>query len=166
MSPVGIAVTLVAVQRLGELALSRRNTAALLARGAVERGRGHYAPIVAMHALWLAALLFFVPPETQPDWALAAVYLALQGVRVWAIASLGAYWTTRILTVPDAPLSKRGPYRYLRHPIYVVVAAEIAVLPLVFGAWFIAVLFSLANLVLLTWRIRVEDRTLAPRRAL
>jgi methyltransferase len=166
MSPVGIAVALVAAQRLGELALSHRNTKALLARGAVELGRGHYAPIVAMHTLWLAALMIFVPGRTQPDWALAAVYLALQGVRVWAIASLGRYWSTRVVTVPDAPLSVRGPYRYLRHPIYVVVAAEIAVLPLVFGAWHIAVVFSLANFLLLAWRIRVEDQALAPRRAL
>jgi len=166
MSPVGVAVALVAAQRLGELALSWRNTKRLLARGAVEHGSGHYAPIVVMHACWLGALLIVVPRDTQPDWALAAVYLALQGVRVWAIASLGPYWTTRILTVPDAPLSRRGPYRYLRHPIYVVVAAEIAVLPLVFGAWPIALIFSLANLLLLSWRIRVEDRALAPRRAL
>jgi methyltransferase len=166
MNPVTIAVVLVAAQRLGELALSQRNTKALLARGAVELGSGHYVPIVAMHTLWLVALLIFVPSGTQPDWALAAIYLALQGVRVWAIASLGPYWSTRVVTVPGAPLSRRGPYRYLRHPIYVVVAAEIAVLPLVFGAWPIAVAFSLANFLLLAWRIRVEDQALAPRRAL
>jgi methyltransferase len=80
------------------------------------------------------------------------------------VASLGPYWTTRIITLPDAPLVRRGPYRFLRHPNYVVVAAEIAVLPLVFGAWPIALVFSLLNAVMLAWRIRIEEQALASRR--
>ncbi|HUB96614.1 MAG TPA: isoprenylcysteine carboxylmethyltransferase family protein [Stellaceae bacterium] len=166
MSPVGIAVTLVAAQRLGELALSQRNTRALLAQGAIEYGRAHYPLIVAMHVAWLGALLIFVPRETEPSWPWAWVYIALQGVRAWTIVSLRPYWTTRVLTLPQRPLVARGPYRVMRHPNYAVVAAEIAVLPLVFGAWPIAVWFSLANAAVLTWRIRVEDRALAPRRTL
>jgi methyltransferase len=89
----------------------------------------------------------------------------LQAARLWVLASLGRFWTTRIVILPGAPLVRRGPYRYLRHPNYLVVAAEIAVLPLVFGAWGIALVFSLLNLVLLIQRIRVEDAALAPRRA-
>jgi methyltransferase len=165
MSPVAIAVTLVAAQRLAELAWSRRNLRALRRGGAVEHGRAHYPLIVALHVAWLAALVLFVPPATRPDPVLVALYAALQVVRLWAIVSLGPYWTTRVVTVPDAPLMRRGPYRWLRHPIYAVVAAEIALLPLAFGAWRIALAFTLANGALLSLRIRVEDLAIAPRRA-
>jgi methyltransferase len=165
MSPIAIAVALVAVERLAELFLSSRNVKALLARGAVEHGRGHYRLIVALHISWLAALLWFVPAGARPQPVLAALYVALQFVRIWAIASLGPYWSTRIVTLPGAPLVRRGPYRFLRHPLYAVVIAEIALLPLAFGAWRLALVFEAANLALLTRRIGLEDRALAPRRA-
>jgi len=164
MSPIAAAVTLVAAERLGELALAARNLRALKQRGAVEYGRSHYNLIVALHAAWLLALAMAVPAATRPDWTLLGLYLALQFVRGWAILSLGPYWTTRVVTVPGEPLVRRGPFRFLRHPIYVVVVAEIVLLPLAFGAWRIAVGFSIVNLALLSWRIRVEDRALAPRR--
>ena len=166
MSPVAIAVALVAAERVGELVLSERHTPALLRQGAVEHGRRHYPAIVALHVLWLGSLLALVPAATRPDGTLAALYVALQGVRLWAIASLGPYWSTRVVTLPGAPLVKRGPYRFLRHPIYAVVVAEIALLPLAFGAWLLALAFSLANAALLVLRIRVEAQALAPRRAL
>ena len=165
MSPIAIAVTLVAAQRLAELAWSQRNLRALRRSGAVERGRGHYLVIVALHVSWLAALILWVPPGTRPEPALIALYVALQLVRLWAIVSLGRYWTTRVVTVPGAPLVRSGPYRWLRHPIYAVVVAEIALLPLAFGAWRIALAFTLANLALLARRVRVEERAIAPRRA-
>ena len=164
MSPVEIAVTLVAAQRLAELAWSQRNLRLLRRVGAVEHGKTHYPLIVALHVAWLAALLFGVPPQTQPSPALVALYVALQFVRLWAIVSLGRYWTTRIITVPGAPLSRTGPYRWLKHPIYAVVVCEIALLPLAFGAWRIALGFTLVNLGLLAWRIRVEEAAIAPRR--
>ena len=164
MSAIAIAVALVAAERLGELWLSARNVRALLAAGAVEHGRRHYRLIVLLHAAWLASLLWWVPAGAHPDMALIGLYLALQLVRLWAIASLGRYWTTRVITLPDAPLVTRGPYRYLHHPLYVVVIVEIALLPLAFGAWRIALAFELVNLVLLAGRIRIEDRALAPRR--
>jgi methyltransferase len=164
MSPIAIAVALVAAQRLAELFWSQHNLRALVRGGAVEHGRGHYPLIVALHAAWLAALLLWVPPATRPDLVLAALYVALQFVRVWAIASLGPYWTTRIVTLPGAPLVRRGPYRWLRHPIYAVVVTEIALLPLTFGAWRIALGFTLVNLALLSWRVRIEDQAIAPRR--
>jgi len=166
MSPVGVAVALVAAQRLAELAWSSRNLRRLHRRGAIEHGRGHYPLIVALHVLWLASLVLLVPPATRPDPLFLGLYIALQFVRVWAIVSLGPYWTTRVVTVPDAPLVARGPYRILRHPVYAVVIAEIALLPLAFGAWRIALVFSLANLALLAWRVTVEERAIAARRAL
>ncbi len=164
MSAVAITVALVAAERLGELALASRNLRALRRRGAVEHGRGHYPLIVALHALWLGALLVLVPAQTRPDPFLIGLFVALQFARVWTIASLGPWWTTRVMTVPGAALVRTGPYRFLRHPNYAVVIAEIAILPLAFGAWRIAVAFTFANLALLAWRITVEERALAPRR--
>lgn len=157
-------VLLVAAQRLGELVLARRNTARLLARGGRETGAGHYPLIVALHTAWLATLFLAIPPGARMLWTLILVFVLLQAARVWVIASLGEYWTTRIVTLADAPLVRRGPYRWARHPNYLIVAAEIAVLPLAFGAWRIAILFTLLNAVVLAWRIRLEDRALAARR--
>ncbi|HVM77895.1 MAG TPA: isoprenylcysteine carboxylmethyltransferase family protein [Stellaceae bacterium] len=157
------AVAAVACVRLGELWLARRNTRALLAAGAVERGSGHYPLIVAVHAGWLAAIVLAVPDTAQVSWPLIGVYLALQLLRVWVLASLGRFWTTRIITLPGAPLVRRGPYRFIRHPNYLLVAAEIAVLPLAFGAWQVAALFSVLNAAVLAWRIRLENEALAER---
>lgn len=158
-------LALVAAQRLGELALARRNTRRLLAAGGVEVGAGHYPAMVALHAAWLVALLLWLPADAPVDWGWLAVFVVLQAGRVWVIASLGRFWTTRIVTLEDAPLVRRGPYRFLRHPNYVVVAAEIVVLPLVFGAWQLALIFGALNLGVLAWRIRVEEQALKPRRA-
>ena len=121
--------------------------------------------LVALHAAWLATIFATVPPNTPPSLPLAALFAVLLVARAWTIASLGRYWTTRVITLPDEPLVRRGPYRFLRHPNYLIVAGEIAVLPLIFGAWRLALLFSVANAALLWYRIRVEDRALAPRRA-
>ena len=152
-----------AALRLAELAYARRNERALRAQGAVEHGRGHYPLLVALHALWLAALFLLVPSEAAADpWLLGLFGLLLLG-RLWVIRTLGPYWTTRVLTLPGAPLVRRGPYRLLRHPNYAIVAAEIAVLPLAFGQWEIALAFSATHLPLLAHRIRVEERALAGR---
>lgn len=156
-------VALVALQRIGELVYAARNTRRLLRRGGVEHGAGHYPLFVALHGSWLAALILTVPPSAVPNLTLLLIFVLLQLARVWVVASLGPFWTTRIITVPDAPLVRRGPYRFLRHPNYLVVALEIAVLPLAFGAVALAIGFSLANAVLLWHRIRVEERALAPR---
>lgn len=156
-------VALVALQRLLELVLSRRNTARLLANGAHEVGANHYLLIVALHAGWLAALWAAVPPSAPISWPWLAAYLALECGRAWAMVTLGRYWTTRIIHLPGAPLVHGGPYRFCRHPNYVIVAGEIAVLPLVFGLWEIALVFSVLNAAVLAWRIRVEDAALAAR---
>lgn len=157
-------LALVVLERLAELWLARANTRALLARGGVEAGAGHYPLLVALHVAWLAALILFVPRHAPIDLVLLAAFALLLAGRAWILVSLGRYWTTRIVTVPGEPLVRRGPYRFLRHPNYLVVAGEIAVLPLVFGAWEIALVFTALNLPLLAWRIRIEDRTLAGRR--
>lgn len=157
-------VLLVALQRLGELVLARRNTQRLRAAGGVEHGAEHYPLIVGLHAGWLAALFFLVPAGAPVHWALLGVYLALQGLRVWTIASLGRFWTTRIIVVPGRAPVRRGPYRWLAHPNYLIVALEIPLLPLAFGAWQLSLGFGLANLAVLALRIRVEARALSSSR--
>jgi methyltransferase len=156
-------VALVTLERMIELLLSRRNTARLLASGAQEVGADHYLLIVAVHAGWIVSLWMTVPASAPISWLWLVVYLALESGRAWVMVTLGRYWTTRIIHVADAPLVRGGPYRFLRHPNYVVVCGEIAVLPLVFGLWQIALVFSLLNAAVLAWRIRVENTALATR---
>ena len=158
-----ILVALIVLQRLAELAISRTNTRRLLAEGGIEHGVRHYPLMVALHVAWFASLIVFVPADAPLNPFLFVVFLVLQAGRVWVIAALGRHWTTRVITVPGAPLVKRGPYRWLRHPNYLVVAAEIAVVPLIAGAWEMAVAFSVANAALLWHRIRVENAALAGR---
>jgi methyltransferase len=159
-------LALVALQRLIELAYSARNTRRLLARGAVEAGRIQHPFFVLLHAAWLIGMAFAVPPSSVPNWWLLGIYAALQPLRVWTIASLGPYWTTRIVTLPGAPLVRRGPYSLVRHPNYAIVGAEILILPLAFGAVEYAIVFSILNAALLAWRIRTEERVLSSRRSL
>ncbi len=160
-----LGVGLVSIQRLLELALSRRNERLLRVRGAVERGRGHYPLMVVLHVLWLLSTLVegLLRGPSLPAWwpVPLALFLLVQPLRYWAILSLGDHWNTRVLVVPGAKLVARGPYRYLRHPNYVVVAVEIATLPLIFGAWATALVFSALNATLLFVRIREENRALA-----
>jgi methyltransferase len=161
-----IVIALVVVQRLAELVYAERNTKALLARGAVEIGRAHYPLIVLLHAAWLIAIVVFLPHNPPVNLVLLAIFVVLQALRVWVLATLGPYWTTRIITLPGAPLVRRGPYRLLRHPNYTVVAGEILVLPLVFGEVWVAVAFTILNALMLVWRIRQENEALAARRSL
>jgi methyltransferase len=149
----------VAAQRGAELALSGRNTRRLMARGAVEMAPRHYPLMVAVHAGWLIALWAFGHDQTVNPLALAA-YLALQGLRAWVMLTLGARWTTGILVLPNQPLISRGPYRFLRHPNYVVVAGEIAVLPLMLGLPWIAAIFTALNAMVLFIRVRAENQAL------
>ena len=151
---------LVTLQRLGELWWSARNERRLRARGAYEAGAKHYPFMVALHALWLAGLWILAWP-LPANWWLVGLYGALQFVRVWTIASLGERWTTRIIVLPKVPLVRTGPYRFLDHPNYLVVAIEIALLPLAFGLYLYAAIFSLANAAVLGFRIRAEGRALA-----
>jgi methyltransferase len=155
-----IILVLVTVQRLGELVLSRYNTRKLLARGAIEVGAGHYPLIVSVHAAWLIALWIWGRGESVNLVALA-LFIALQGLRVWIIATLGARWTTRIIVLPGEPLVASGPYRYLSHPNYAVVAAEIATLPLALHLPMLALIFTGLNAAVLAIRLRAETRALS-----
>lgn len=154
-----IILALVTLQRLGELWLSNRNTRRLLAQGAHEVGASHYPLIVAVHTFWLLAL-WWLARGRQIDGFWLGLFVLLELARIWVLASIGRRWTTRIIILPGAPLVRRGPYRFVHHPNYLVVIAEIAVLPLVFGLWQIALLFSLLNAAALTIRIREENRAL------
>lgn len=152
-------LALVTAQRLGELVLARRNTRRLLARGAVETGAGHYPFIVALHAAWLAGLWLLAWDRPVSLWLLA-VFVGLQALRIWVIATLGERWTTRIITLPGQPLIRRGPYRFVSHPNYVVVAAEMFVLPAAFGLIGFALVFSALNAAMMAVRISSETRAL------
>ena len=159
MSLASIILALVTLQRLGELVLARRNTRALLARGAIEIGASHFPLIVAVHAAWLIALWVFGRNQEVNLPALAA-FAALQLVRVWVLATLGSRWTTRIVVLPGDPLVASGPYRYFAHPNYAVVVGEIALLPLALHLPLLASIFTVLNAAVLTVRIRAETRAL------
>jgi methyltransferase len=149
----------VTLERLLELVIARRNTARLIAQGAREHGSAHYPAIVAVHAAWLVTLwLFAVGREVDPFWL--AMFALLLIARFWVIATLGPRWTTRIIVLPDVSLVRTGPYKFLNHPNYWVVIGEIAVLPLVFGLVYIALIFTVLNAIVLWVRIRAETQAL------
>jgi methyltransferase len=155
-----IILMLVTLQRLGELVLARHNTQKLLARGAVEIGAAHYPLIVAVHAGWLAAL-WMLGRDQEVDLLALAAFIVMQGLRIWILATLGSRWTTRILVLPGEPLITSGPYRYLAHPNYAVVIAEIALLPLALHLPLAALAFTALNAAVIAIRIRSETRALA-----
>jgi methyltransferase len=159
-------LALIVASRLTELAIAEINTRRLKAKGWREVGGGHYLLFVGLHASLLAAIALATPLDREPVWGLIAVLALLQVLRFWIIASLGPLWTTRIITRDDAPLIARGPYRWLRNPAYWVAAIEVAILPIAFGDWAIALIWSSANALLLRHRIRLETEALAPRWAL
>ena len=158
--PFAVAVlAFVTLQRGAELVVARRNTRRLLAQGAFEAAPGHYPLIVLVHAAWLLGL-WLLAPGLRPNPILIGVHGLLQIARLWVLATLGERWTTRIIVLPGAPLTRTGPYRFLSHPNYCVVAAEILVLPCAFGLIGFAVVFSALNAAVLAIRIRAEDRSL------
>ena len=159
-------LVVVALQRMGELVVARRNGAFALAHGAVEAGRGHYKAMVALHVFLLVGSALEVVLLHRPfDPAVAAplcgVLLLAQAVRVWSMKTLGRSWTTRVYVIPGSRRVTTGPYRFLRHPNYLAVVAEGVALPLIHGAWMTALVFSLLNAWLLGVRIRCEEHALA-----
>jgi methyltransferase len=150
----------VTLQRCGELVLAHKNTKGLLNRGGLETGAGHYPWLVAMHGAWLVSLWMW--GDRQPvNLSGLGVFVVLQVLRIWVIATLGPRWTTRIIVLPGAQLMTTGPYRFLSHPNYVVVACEIAVLPLTLGLPLIALIYTALNALILAIRIHAENRALA-----
>lgn len=161
-----VLVLAVGLERIAELVVARRNAAWAFARGGVETGQGHYPVMVVLHTGLLVGALAEVWLLDRPfvpwlGWTMLALVVASQGLRWWCIASLGRQWNTRVIVVPGLPLVRRGPYRLLPHPNYVAVVVEGIALPLVHTAWVTALVFTLANAVLLTERIRVEERALS-----
>jgi len=156
----GIAVlAFVTLQRLAELLYARRNERQLKARGAREHGPEHYWLLVTLHGAWLTGLwLMAVQKPVSLTWL--AAFVALQVLRLWVLLTLRERWTTRIVVVPAAPLIKTGPYRFMSHPNYAIVAGEIFVLPMAFGLYAFAIVFSLLNAGVLRVRIRAENRAL------
>jgi methyltransferase len=160
MSASHAVLAFVLAQRLGELVLAAHNTRRLRREGAIEVDAGGFPAFVLLHAGWLAALFLAAPESARPSAPLLALYGVLQLGRAWTLVSLGRRWTTRIIVKPGAPLVRRGPYRFLRHPNYAIVTAEIAVLPLAFDAPGTALVFSALNAALLARRTRIENRAL------
>jgi methyltransferase len=160
MTAAALLLALVTLERLAELWLARRNTAALVAAGAIEFAPGHYPLIVLLHTAWLAGL-WLIAWNNPVVTVWLVIFLLLQVLRVWVLATLGRRWTTRIIVQPGIALVKRGPYRWLTHPNYVVVVGEIAILPLCLGLPWYALAFSIANAAVLTVRIRAENAALS-----
>ena len=152
-------------QRGLEELYSAKNTKALLAEGGREVGSAFYPVVAATHLAWITSLFFLIPPDAIILWPLIAYYLVLQIVRYWVISSLGCFWTHRVITLPDAPLAARGPYRYLPHPNYAVTIVETFVLPLAFGAPALAAIMAPLWWIVLNYKIRLEDEALSARRS-
>jgi methyltransferase len=149
----------VTLQRVGELLYAHRNESRLRARGAIEHAPEHYWTLVALHSAWLAGLWLLAPQQPINVFWLT-IFIILQGLRFWVFATLKDRWTTRIIVLPGAPLIKAGPYRFISHPNYAIVAGEILALPMAFGLHAYAVLFFLINAGVLAIRIRAENRAL------
>jgi methyltransferase len=164
MVPFLIFISVLVVQRLLELLIARRNEKWMKARGAIEFGTNHYPFIVLIHSLFFLVLLFekiAFSRELSPIWPLwAAAFAFAQLIRIWAISSLGRYWNTKIIVLPNVEVVRKGPYRFIKHPNYLVVSVELLVVPLFFGAYITACLFTLLNVLLLSIRIPAEEKAL------
>lgn len=155
---------IVVIQRLVELAVAKRNENWMRSQGAIEVGASHYKWMVLMHTAFFISLLAEVLVFDRPlpvYWpALLTVFLLMQILRVWCLSSLGKFWNTKILILPGADVQKKGPYKWIRHPNYVIVTTELLVLPLLFGAYFTAALFFVLNIWMLSVRIPAEEKAL------
>jgi methyltransferase len=159
-----IAALLILIQRGAEEAHSARNTRALLARGAREEGTNYYPVIAVAHLGWIASLFFLIAPDAHVLWPLIGLYLVLQAARYWVIATLGTYWTHRIITIDEAPIVSSGAYRFFKHPNYAITVAETLLLPVAFSAIPLALIMTSIWVAVLSYKIRLEDAALATRR--
>jgi methyltransferase len=162
--PPQIAALLLLFQRGLEELHSQRNTRRLLQQGAHEAGREFYPVVAATHLGWIAGLGLLVPPTAPISTLPLIAFLVLQPVRYWIIGTLGRYWTHRIITLPDAPIVRSGPYRFVRHPNYAVTLAETLLLPLAFGQLALGIIFVAMWAVVLNYKVRLEDEALSNRR--
>ena len=162
-TPVTWVLVYVVIQRLGELIYANRNTERLLADGGIEHGSDHYNYFIFLHSSWIAIIALMVDPERAIHLTLLALFVASQFLRFWTLASIGRWWTTRIISAPHFDLVKRGPYRFISHPNYLVVVLEIAIVPLLLGLPWVALVFSVLNAILLRYRLAVENEVLKER---
>lgn len=155
-------ISFVILLRLAELYIAARNERRLRQEGAVEYGSAHYPVMVCLHAFFFVSLLaeYYLSGPYSYHTAIIALYLLLVLLKAWVISSLGRFWNTRILRIPGAPLIAKGPYRFVKHPNYIIVIAEIIVIPMAFGLYRTAIVFSLLNAAMLYVRIGVENRAL------
>lgn len=153
----------IVIQRLGELVHANRNTRRLLSEGGEEYGEDHYHYFIFLHSAWIAVIALLVDPLHEIHPAMLVLFVATQLLRIWTLASIGRWWTTRIISAPHFDRVKRGPYRYIRHPNYLVVVLEVAIVPLMLGLPAVALLFSVLNAILLRHRISVENAVLGER---
>jgi methyltransferase len=158
-------VLAVGLERLVELVVSRRNAQWSIAQGGKEFGRGHYPAMVAMHTLLLVGCVVEVWTLHRPfipwlGWPMLVIVMLSTVTRWWCAMVLGKRWNPRVIVIPNAPLVRRGPYRWLHHPNYAAVVAEVVALPLVHSAWLTAIAFTTANALVLTVRIRTENEAL------
>jgi methyltransferase len=155
-------ISFIILLRIGELILAKRNEQWLLRHGAVEYGKRHYPYIVALHVFFLISLMveYYTQQTHMYSVFLLVVYFVLLAFKTWVIVSLGKFWNTKIFHIADIPLVKKGPYKYFKHPNYLVVIAEIAIIPLAFHLYYTAIVFTLLNMMMLFVRIREENRVL------
>ncbi|MEO9617213.1 MAG: isoprenylcysteine carboxylmethyltransferase family protein [Parasphingorhabdus sp.] len=153
----------IVVQRLGELVHANRNTKRLFSEGGMEHGADHYHYFIFLHSAWIAIIALLVQPQHIIHPALFALFVGTQALRIWTLASIGRWWTTRIISAPHFDRVKRGPYRFVSHPNYLVVVLEIAIVPLMLGLPWVALVFSVLNAILLRHRIGVESAVLSER---
>jgi methyltransferase len=158
-----IAALLILIQRGAEEVYSARNTRALLAQGAREEGADYYPVVAVVHMSWIASLFFLIPPDAQTYWPLIGLFVLLQAARYWVIATLGPYWTHRIITLDEAPIVSSGPYRFCKHPNYAITVAETLLLPVAFSAVALAFIMTAIWVAVLSYKIRLEDAALAAR---
>ena len=161
----GLLILLITGERLVEMVIARRNAARAFARGGVEVGRGHWPVMVFLHTSFLAACVVEVFVAQRPflpwlGWPMFAFALVAQGLRYWVITTLGERWNARVIVVPGEESITGGPFRWIRHPNYVAVVTELLVIPLIHTAYITAIIYSVANLLLLRSRVRVEEEAL------
>lgn len=157
-------IILIMIQRLAELIIAKRNENWMKSQGALEFGQSHYVFIVTVHSLFFISYIaevYFFQRELSSAWpVLLLLFCITQAGRIWALTSLGRYWNTKIIVLPKANVIKKGPYRYIKHPNYLIVAAEFIIIPLLFQAYLTAAIFTVLNFIILAIRIPAEERAL------
>lgn len=157
-------ISFIILLRVAELILAKKNEQWLLQHGAVEYGKEHYPFIVALHVLFFVSLVIEYTSGQNPSYSVLIIvlYFLLILFKAWVIASLGTFWNTKIFRIQSIPSIKKGPYKYIKHPNYLVVVVEIALIPLAFHLYYTAIIFSILNAIMLTIRIKAENRVLQP----